>query len=135
MRHSDLAFTSGRAPDVVESGIDAVGIKIAPSGKIVCVNEQTSVPNIYAIGDIVEGCPELTPVAIKVFLVVLHAFYLSIHPFRVPTRVLKASVHFGFDSSFDFRLELPCFNLILRLGRCWRTVFMVPSQKHLPWIT
>ena len=27
--------------------------------------EQTSVPNIYAIGDIIEGKPELTPVAIQ----------------------------------------------------------------------
>ena len=27
--------------------------------------EQTSVPNIYAVGDILEGKPELTPVAIQ----------------------------------------------------------------------
>ena len=27
--------------------------------------EQTSVPNIYAIGDILQGKPELTPVAIQ----------------------------------------------------------------------
>ena len=34
------------------------------TGKLVCVNEQTSVPNIYAVGDVVDGAPELTPVAI-----------------------------------------------------------------------
>lgn len=28
-------------------------------------NEQTSIPNVYAIGDICEGKPELTPVAIQ----------------------------------------------------------------------
>ena len=28
------------------------------------MNEETSVPNIYAIGDVMDGCPELTPVAI-----------------------------------------------------------------------
>lgn len=28
-------------------------------------NEQTNVPSIYAIGDILEGKPELTPVAIQ----------------------------------------------------------------------
>ena len=27
--------------------------------------EQTNIPNIYAIGDIIEGKPELTPVAIQ----------------------------------------------------------------------
>lgn len=30
-----------------------------------CTHEQTGVPNIYAIGDVMEGCPELTPVAIQ----------------------------------------------------------------------
>ena len=28
-------------------------------------SEQTSIPNVYAIGDICEGKPELTPVAIQ----------------------------------------------------------------------
>ena len=35
-------------------------------GKVVCSPaEQSSVPNIYAIGDVVSGRPELTPVAIQ----------------------------------------------------------------------
>ena len=34
------------------------------SGKIRVVAEQTSVPHIFAIGDVVQGNPELTPVAI-----------------------------------------------------------------------
>ena len=33
--------------------------------QIPCINERTDVPHIYAIGDVVVGCPELTPVAIK----------------------------------------------------------------------
>ncbi|CAM9318275.1 unnamed protein product, partial [Discosporangium mesarthrocarpum] len=32
---------------------------------IICRNEETSVPGIYAIGDVVEGVPELTPSAIQ----------------------------------------------------------------------
>ena len=32
---------------------------------MICVNEQTSVPHIYAIGDAIEGAPELTPSAIQ----------------------------------------------------------------------
>ena len=42
-----------------------MGVKINPNNnKIICINEQTSIPNIYAVGDVVDGCPELTPVAI-----------------------------------------------------------------------
>lgn len=55
----------GRYADVAGLGIDSLGVKMNPkSGKIECVNEQTSVPHIYAIGDVVHGAPELTPVAI-----------------------------------------------------------------------
>jgi hypothetical protein len=37
------------------------------SGKIICAdqNDQTNVNNIYAIGDVVQGMLELTPVAIQ----------------------------------------------------------------------
>lgn len=36
-----------------------------PNGKIATEFEQTNVEHIYAIGDVVEGAPELTPVAIQ----------------------------------------------------------------------
>jgi thioredoxin reductase (NADPH) len=35
------------------------------NGKIPTTFEQTVTPNIYAIGDVMENCPELTPVAIQ----------------------------------------------------------------------
>ncbi|RWS24382.1 thioredoxin reductase 1: cytoplasmic-like protein, partial [Leptotrombidium deliense] len=35
------------------------------AGKIQTVSEQTNEPNIYAIGDVLDGKPELTPVAIE----------------------------------------------------------------------
>lgn len=42
------------------------GVPLSRSGKIpVNDEEQTSVPHIYAIGDILEGKWELTPVAIQ----------------------------------------------------------------------
>lgn len=34
------------------------------SGKIVAPTEQTNVPHIYAVGDVLHARPELTPVAI-----------------------------------------------------------------------
>ena len=56
----------GRSADTDKLGLDKVGIKTNPkNGKIPTKYEQTIVPNIYAIGDVMEGCPELTPVAIQ----------------------------------------------------------------------
>lgn len=58
----------GRSMDTEKLGIDAKGampLTVSKGGKLVCSNEQTSVPHVYAVGDIVDGAPELTPVAIK----------------------------------------------------------------------
>lgn len=47
--------------------LDAAGVEIDQrTGKIpVSASEQTNIPNIYAIGDVCVGRPELTPVAIQ----------------------------------------------------------------------
>lgn len=58
----------GRRMDLDGLGIgadSAVPLEVSMNGKLICANEQTSVSHIYAVGDIVEGAPELTPVAIK----------------------------------------------------------------------
>lgn len=56
----------GRSADTEKLGLDAVGVEINPkNGKIVGKLEQSSCPNIYAVGDVLEGSPELTPVAIQ----------------------------------------------------------------------
>lgn len=55
----------GRRADTHKLGLESIGVVLNPSnGKIVCVNEQTSVSNIFAVGDVVDDTPELTPVAI-----------------------------------------------------------------------
>ena len=52
----------GRSADVGALGLDSVGVRTNPkNGKIICRNEQSSVPHIYAIGDVVDDAPELTP--------------------------------------------------------------------------
>lgn len=63
----DTVFNAtGRYADLSSLGLENAGVKINPrSGKIVTVNEQTNVPHIYAIGDVLDGKPELTPVAIQ----------------------------------------------------------------------
>lgn len=56
----------GRTADTKKLGLENVGVDINErNGKIITKNEQSSCPNIYAIGDVMEGCPELTPVAIQ----------------------------------------------------------------------
>jgi len=56
----------GRSADTEKLGLENVGVSTnARNGKIPTVHEQTSVPHIYAIGDVMENCPELTPVAIQ----------------------------------------------------------------------
>lgn len=56
----------GRTADTKNLGLENVGVKFnEKNGKIITKNEQSSCPNIYAVGDVMEGCPELTPVAIQ----------------------------------------------------------------------
>jgi len=46
--------------------LEAAGVPYNKNGKVTCNdNDQTCVPHIYAIGDVIEGKPELTPVAIQ----------------------------------------------------------------------
>jgi len=63
----DTVFAAiGRQPDLKALGLDKAGVVAHPkSGKLECKNEQTNVDHIYAIGDVVHGELELTPVAIQ----------------------------------------------------------------------
>jgi thioredoxin reductase (NADPH) len=56
----------GRSADTPGLGLDNINIEVdAKNAKIPTVNEQTSCPSVYAVGDVMKGCPELTPVAIQ----------------------------------------------------------------------
>ncbi|XP_030439386.1 thioredoxin reductase 2, mitochondrial isoform X1 [Gopherus evgoodei] len=61
-----VMWAVGRAPDTKTLNLETIGVKISSeTGKIIVdASEATSVPHIYAIGDITEGRPELTPTAI-----------------------------------------------------------------------
>ncbi len=55
----------GRSADTAGLHLERAGVEVDKSGKIpVSDYEQTNVENIYAIGDVTVGRPELTPVAI-----------------------------------------------------------------------
>lgn len=67
MRYSVVLAAVGRYADTKALGFENLPqtMKINPqNGKIYCSREQTSVSNIYAVGDVIDGTPELTPAAI-----------------------------------------------------------------------
>lgn len=62
-----VIYAIGRDACTNKIGLDMVGVKLNPkNGKILHdEKEQTNVPNIYAIGDVLDDKPELTPMAIQ----------------------------------------------------------------------
>lgn len=65
MLFDQVMFATGRKPNVSGMGLDKLGVKIAEHGGIaVDKYSQTSVPHIYAIGDVTNRI-NLTPVAIR----------------------------------------------------------------------
>jgi glutathione reductase (NADPH) len=60
-----VMFAVGRKPNIANLGVEQAGIRTAPLGGIaVDAYSRTSVPNIYAIGDVTNRI-NLTPVAIR----------------------------------------------------------------------
>ncbi|MEH7829737.1 glutathione-disulfide reductase [Gemmobacter denitrificans] len=60
-----VLYATGRRPNSAGLGLEALGVQIAASGAIqVDGNSQTSVPSIYAVGDVTDRI-NLTPVAIR----------------------------------------------------------------------
>jgi len=64
--YDTVLWAVGRTAVTSGMGLETTGVHILPNKKIpVDENERTNVENIFAIGDCIEGRPELTPVAIK----------------------------------------------------------------------
>uniref|UniRef100_A0A2K5C5Q4 thioredoxin-disulfide reductase (NADPH) n=1 Tax=Aotus nancymaae TaxID=37293 RepID=A0A2K5C5Q4_AOTNA len=61
-----VLWAVGRAPDTRSLNLEKAGVDTSPNTQKILVDsrEATSVPHIYAIGDVVEGRPELTPTAV-----------------------------------------------------------------------
>ena len=71
-----VLYAVGRVPNTADMGLEQVGVKMDDSGAIVVDDYfQTSVDNIYALGDIIDRF-QLTPVAIG------EAMVLSAHLFK-----------------------------------------------------
>lgn len=87
-----VLFAVGRVPCTESIGLDEVGVKRDKNGYIpATADEQTNVPNIYAIGDILAGKPQLTPVAIEAGVLLARRLYAGANVLcdyiNVPTTV------------------------------------------------
>lgn len=61
-----VLYATGRGADTEKLNLAAVGVKTTSRGTIVADEaDRTNVDGIFALGDVAEGRPELTPVAIK----------------------------------------------------------------------
>uniref|UniRef100_D3Z0H7 Thioredoxin reductase 3 n=1 Tax=Mus musculus TaxID=10090 RepID=D3Z0H7_MOUSE len=65
--YNTVLLAIGRDSCTRKIGLEKIGVKINEKNGKIPVNdvEQTNVPHVYAIGDILDGKPELTPVAIQ----------------------------------------------------------------------
>ena len=82
-----VMFATGRVPNVAKLGLQEAGVTLAKNGGIaVDDHSRTSVPNIYAVGDVTNRI-NLTPVAIREG----HAFADSVFGGR-PTKVDHTNV-------------------------------------------
>jgi len=68
-------FAIGRYADVKALHLDMFDMKMKDKKILTNEYQQTSVPHIYAIGDIIAGGLELTPVAIKTGRLLVQRFY------------------------------------------------------------
>ena len=60
-----VMYATGRKPNTSNMGLEQAGVKLGPDGAVAVDGfSQTSVPNIYAVGDVTDRI-QLTPVAIK----------------------------------------------------------------------
>jgi len=82
-----VMFATGRRPNIKGLGLDAVGVRLGRTGGVdVDEYSRTSVPNIYAVGDVTDRI-NLTPVAIREG----HAFADTVFGNK-PTKVDHANV-------------------------------------------
>ncbi|XP_072096970.1 thioredoxin reductase 2, tandem duplicate 2 [Mobula birostris] len=72
-----VMWAVGRAPETQSLHLDKAEVQVNPeTGKVIVgTGEETSTSHIYAIGDIAEGRPELTPTAIKAGKLLAHRLF------------------------------------------------------------
>ncbi|WP_151704613.1 glutathione-disulfide reductase [Nitrincola alkalilacustris] len=70
-----IMYATGRVPNTAGLGLEEVGVATDKSGAVVVSDQfQTSIPSIYAIGDVIDRV-QLTPVALAEGMALVRALY------------------------------------------------------------
>jgi len=75
--YNTILFAVGREPCTKNMGLEQIGVNLSKSGFVVSDDECTSVPHVFAVGDVLDGKPELTPVAIQAGRLLAHRLYAA----------------------------------------------------------
>uniref|UniRef100_A0A7N5ZS36 thioredoxin-disulfide reductase (NADPH) n=1 Tax=Anabas testudineus TaxID=64144 RepID=A0A7N5ZS36_ANATE len=130
---SVVLIAVGRDACTDKIGLDKVGVKVNPKNGKLPVNdeEQTNVPHIYAIGDILEGKWELTPVAIQAGKLLARRLYggstVKCDYINVPTTVFTPLEYGSCGLSEERATEL--YELVYH-SLFWPLEFTVPGRDN-----
>ncbi|KAM8867681.1 thioredoxin reductase 3 isoform 2-T2 [Synchiropus picturatus] len=135
--YNTVLIAVGRDACTDKIGLDKVGVKVNPKNGKIPVNdvEQTNVPHIYAIGDILEGKWELTPVAIQAGKLLARRLYanskLKCDYINVPTTVFTPVEYGSCGLSEEKATELyGPDNIEVYHTLFWPLEFTVPGRDN-----
>ncbi|XP_053724062.1 thioredoxin reductase 3 isoform X1 [Synchiropus splendidus] len=135
--YNTVLIAVGRDACTDKIGLDKVGVKVNPKNGKIPVNdvEQTNVPHIYAIGDILEGKWELTPVAIQAGKLLARRLYanstLKCDYVNVPTTVFTPVEYGSCGLSEEKATELyGPDNIEVYHTLFWPLEFTVPGRDN-----
>ncbi|XP_069025614.1 thioredoxin reductase 3 isoform X2 [Embiotoca jacksoni] len=135
--YNTVLIAVGRDACTDKIGLDKTGVKVNPKNGKIPVNdeEQTNVPHIYAIGDILEGKWELTPVAIQAGKLLARRLYggatLKCDYINVPTTVFTPLEYGSCGLSEDRATELyGQDNIEVFHSLFWPLEFTLPGRDN-----
>ncbi|XP_035517853.1 thioredoxin reductase 3 isoform X1 [Morone saxatilis] len=135
--YNTVLIAVGRDACTDKVGLDKAGVKVNPKNGKIPVNdeEQTNVPHIYAIGDILEGKWELTPVAIQAGKLLARRLYggskLKCDYINVPTTVFTPLEYGACGLSEERATELyGQENIEVYHSLFWPLEFTVPGRDN-----
>uniref|UniRef100_A0AAQ5XDE4 Thioredoxin-disulfide reductase n=1 Tax=Amphiprion ocellaris TaxID=80972 RepID=A0AAQ5XDE4_AMPOC len=135
--YNTVLIAVGRDACTDKIGLDKTGVKVNPKNGKIPVNdeEQTNVPHIYAIGDILEGKWELTPVAIQAGKLLARRLYggstVKCDYINVPTTVFTPLEYGSCGLSEEKAIELyGQDNIEVYHSLFWPLEFTVPGRDN-----
>ncbi|XP_066490478.1 thioredoxin reductase 1, cytoplasmic isoform X1 [Tiliqua scincoides] len=135
--YNTVLLAIGRDACTRKIGLDKVGVKINEKTGKIPVNdaEQTNVPYIYAIGDVLEGKLELTPVAIHAGKLLARRLYggsdIKCDYVNVPTTVFTPMEYGACGYSEEKAIEkFGADNIEVYHSYFWPLEWTVPSRDN-----